>query len=80
MSHTARHGRFVIINNTKFKIPHKPERKHTKADVAEMKTTFEKLGFEVTIHENLTKEDMKDLMKSGESLTIAFIKLLTTPC
>ena len=56
----------VIISNTYF-FPHtrKAQRVNKEQDVAELRSTFDQLEFQVHTYENQTKDEMEGKMKEG---------------
>lgn len=60
-------GMAVIINNRNFKTcPRMGERKGTDDDAASMYGLLDKMGFVIERHNNLTAEEMRKILQTGE--------------
>ncbi|XP_069680334.1 caspase-1-like isoform X2 [Periplaneta americana] len=60
--HHPRRGKAIILNHDKFDNGIMPPRDGSEFDVKRLKTTYEVLGFEVTVHDNLEYAQIKSVI------------------
>lgn len=65
MEHTSK-SRCIIFNYENFQSGNLKDRKGSTVDVKSLESTFEKLNFEVVIHQNKTFEDTHEILEKGK--------------